>query len=72
MISSSSSSGRSFRSISQLAPTLVWLMNPRSRTVRVFAAGASEVAVYSGDAEITLDPLATGFRAPVSAFFPEL
>lgn len=50
---------------------LVWLVNPQNRTVRVFAAGSDEVRVYSEDAEITLDQIAPGFRAPVSAFFPE-
>lgn len=50
---------------------LVWLVNPETRTVRVFESGSDEVRVYSGDAEITLDQLAPGFRAPVSAFFPE-
>ena len=50
---------------------VVWLVNPDNRTVRVFEAGSDEVRVYSGDAEVTLDQLAPGFRAPISAFFPE-
>jgi hypothetical protein len=33
--------------------------------------GNDEVRVYSGEAEITLGQLAPGFRAPISAFFPE-
>src|SRR5436309_813285 len=49
---------------------VVWLVNPENRTVRVFEAGSDEVRVYSGDAEVTLDQLAPGFRAPISAFFP--
>jgi len=51
--------------------SLVWLVNPRNRTVRVFEAGTDEVALHSGDAKITLDQLAPGFRASISAFFPE-
>ncbi len=50
---------------------VVWLVNPEDRTVRVYEAGKSEFAIYSGDAEITLDQIAPGFRAKVSSFFPE-
>ena len=49
---------------------VVWLVNPRERAVRVFEAGNSDVIMYSGDEEITLDRIAPGFRAPVSSFFP--
>jgi hypothetical protein len=45
-------------------------VNPEERTVRVYAAGRSEILTYTGDAEITLDRVAPGFRAPVSSFFP--
>src|SRR5262249_22182080 len=49
---------------------VVWLANPDSRTVRVFEAGRDEVTTYSGDAEITLDALAPGFRVSIDRFFP--
>lgn len=51
---------------------VVWLVNPANKSVRAFVAGSDEVVTYSGDAEITLDAIVPGFRAPVSAFFPEL
>jgi Uma2 family endonuclease len=50
---------------------VVWLLDPRNRTVRAFEAGSSEVIIYSGDEEITLDRIAPGFRAPISSFFPD-
>jgi Uma2 family endonuclease len=50
---------------------VVWLVNPDTRTVRVFTADSDEVVTYSDDAEIDLDVIAPGFRSPVSAFFPE-
>jgi len=50
---------------------VVWLVNPRDHTVRAYEARKSDYVVYSGDAEITLDTIAPGFRANVSSFFPE-
>jgi len=50
---------------------VVWLVNPENRTVRIYEAGRADFSVYSGDAEITLDQIAPGFRVPISSFFPE-
>lgn len=49
---------------------VVWLVDPDSRSVRVYEAGASEYAIYPAQSEITLDAIAPGFSAPVSSFFP--
>jgi Uma2 family endonuclease len=49
---------------------VVWLADPDAKTVRVYEAGKAEYVIYSGDAEITLDAIGPGFRAPVSVFFP--
>jgi Uma2 family endonuclease len=49
---------------------LAWLVNPANRTVRVFESGRDDVTAYSGDAEIALDQIVPGFRASISAFFP--
>ena len=49
---------------------VVWLVNPEARTVRAFYAARDDVEVYSGDAEITLDALAPGFRSSIAGFFP--
>lgn len=49
---------------------VVWLADPVRKTVRAYEAGKAEYKVYSGDAEITLDAVAPGFRASVSSFFP--
>ncbi|HLG70412.1 MAG TPA: Uma2 family endonuclease [Chloroflexota bacterium] len=49
---------------------VVWLVHPKRKTVREYIAGRSEFTTYSGDAEITLDVIAPGFRAKISSFFP--
>ncbi|HEU0166557.1 MAG TPA: Uma2 family endonuclease [Chloroflexota bacterium] len=48
---------------------VVWIVNPGDKTVREYIAGGDEYRVYSGDAEITLDAIAPGFRCPISEFF---
>ena len=50
---------------------VVWLLNPDNRTVREYEPGRPDFRIYTGDAEITLDQIAPGFRAPISSFFPE-
>jgi Uma2 family endonuclease len=50
---------------------VVWLVDYEARNVRSYQAGKAEYTVYSGDDVITLDAIAPGFSAPVSAFFPE-
>jgi len=49
---------------------VVWLVDPDSRTVRVYEADRSEYAIYSTDTEINLDSIAPGFSANVRSFFP--
>jgi Uma2 family endonuclease len=49
---------------------VVWLVDPDSRTVRVYERGASEYSIYPAESEITLDAIAPGFSATVSTFFP--
>ncbi|MBV8084585.1 MAG: hypothetical protein JO247_07195 [Chloroflexi bacterium] len=49
---------------------VVRLVSPETRTIRAFYAERDDVEVYSGDAEITLDALAPGFRASIAGFFP--
>jgi Uma2 family endonuclease len=48
----------------------VWLVDPESRAVRVYEAGAGEYAIYPADSAITLEAIAPGFSAPVGSFFP--
>ncbi len=50
---------------------VVWLVDPESRSVRAYEAGKAEYAIYSEEAEITLEAILPGFRTMVSAFFPE-
>ena len=49
---------------------LVLLVDPRAQTVRAYEAGSQTYSEYSGNAELTLDAIAPGFKARVSAFFP--
>jgi Uma2 family endonuclease len=49
---------------------VVWLVDPESRTIRVYEPNRGDYAVYSEDTEITLDAIAPGFSAPVRSFFP--
>jgi Uma2 family endonuclease len=49
---------------------VVWFVDHRNRSVRVYEPGKHEVTIYSADAEITLDQIAPGFRCRVSEFFP--
>jgi Uma2 family endonuclease len=49
---------------------VVWFVDYRDRSVREHLANEAEYRVYHGDAEITLDRIAPGFRCRVSAFFP--
>ncbi|MDE3074231.1 MAG: Uma2 family endonuclease [Chloroflexota bacterium] len=55
----------------QAGGKVVWLVDPRSRTVRVHERNRSEYLVYSAEQDITLDQIAPGFRCRVSEFFPE-
>jgi Uma2 family endonuclease len=50
--------------------TVVWLVDPDNRTVRVYERGASEHSIYPADNEMTLDAIAPGFSVTVSSFFP--
>jgi Uma2 family endonuclease len=49
---------------------VVWLVDPDSRTIRVYEAGAEQYAIYPAGSEITLEAIAPGFSAPVASFFP--
>jgi Uma2 family endonuclease len=49
---------------------VVWFVDHRDRSVREHLRDEPEYRVYKGDAEITLDAIAPGFRCPVSQFFP--
>ncbi len=49
---------------------LVWLVDPRNRTVRAYQPGRDTYELHSPDSEVTLDPIGPGFRAPVASFFP--
>lgn len=49
---------------------LVWLVDIENRTVRAYEAGRSDYTIYSGDAEINLDRIASGFRVRINSFFP--
>lgn len=48
---------------------LVWVVNPRNRTVRVRRADGGDTTVGNG-AEIDGGDVLRGFRCPVSSFFP--
>src|SRR4051812_6386351 len=47
---------------------LVWVVNPRFRTVTVYRKGADPV-MFSGTQELTAEPHLPGFRVPVSRLF---
>ena len=49
---------------------LVWLVDPVTRTVRVYRPGSSDIVVHTEDSDIALDAIAPGFSARVSSFFP--
>jgi len=49
----------------------VWFVDYRDHSVREHLSNQAEYRVYRGDAEITLDAIAPGFRCRVSEFFPE-
>jgi Uma2 family endonuclease len=49
---------------------VVWFVDEDTRTLREYLPHEPEYRVYSGDAEITLDHIAPGFRCRVSEFFP--
>jgi Uma2 family endonuclease len=49
---------------------VVWLVDPDARTVRVYEPNRDDYAIYSAEAEITLDQIAPGFSAPVRSFLP--
>lgn len=48
---------------------VVWFADLRTQTVREYLPGHREYRLYSGDAPITLDAIATGASFPVSSFF---
>jgi Uma2 family endonuclease len=49
---------------------VVWLVDPETRTVRVYEPNRDEYAVYSAEATIELEQIAPGFSALVASFFP--
>jgi Uma2 family endonuclease len=50
---------------------VVWLADPRHRTIREYVAGHAEFLTYHPEDTITLDPIAPGFSARVADFFPK-
>ncbi|MFI5266953.1 MAG: Uma2 family endonuclease [Chloroflexota bacterium] len=50
---------------------VVWFADYRDESVREHVAGEVDYRIYHGDAEITLDAIAPGFRCRVSEFFPD-
>ncbi|HEY8691340.1 MAG TPA: Uma2 family endonuclease [Chloroflexota bacterium] len=49
----------------------VWFVDYRDSSVHEHLSNRAEHRIYHGDAEITLDTIAPGFRCRVSEFFPE-
>ena len=49
---------------------VVWLVHPKKRNIREYLVGRGEFTTYTEDSIITLDAIAPGFSAKVSAFFP--
>jgi Uma2 family endonuclease len=47
---------------------IVWIVNPRFRTVTVYRPGAAPV-MFSGTQELTAEPHLPGFRVPVDQLF---
>jgi Uma2 family endonuclease len=50
---------------------LVWLVDPRRRTIREYRPGRSEFLTYRAEDTITLDAIAPGFSVQVGTLFPE-
>ncbi|MGH2365464.1 MAG: Uma2 family endonuclease [Chloroflexota bacterium] len=49
---------------------VVWLVDPRRRTIREYLPGRSEFLTYSAEHTITLDAVAPGFSAVLCSLFP--
>ncbi|MDE3076642.1 MAG: Uma2 family endonuclease [Chloroflexota bacterium] len=50
--------------------SVVWLIDPDARTVRVYEPGRNEYAVHPAETDLTLDQIAPGFSVRVSTLFP--
>ena len=50
---------------------VVWLVDPRNRTIREYLPGRSEFLTYQTEHTITLDAIAPGFAVQVGSLFPD-
>lgn len=50
--------------------TVVWLADPRRRTIREYVAGHAEFVTYRPEEVINLDAVAPGFEVKVADIFP--
>jgi Uma2 family endonuclease len=63
---------RKTREYFETGTTLVWLVDPKTRTITIHDRDESEARVYGGSDAIVLDKVLPGFRLAPAELFAEL
>jgi len=50
---------------------LVWVINPRNQTIKVYTTGSNQITQLTVNDTLTGGDVLSGFSTPVSAIFPQ-